>query len=70
MNELIELIIVYAEHIYDETHAEGVGELDGKKAIGNDHYFDDLIYYGESYLEYCKAARAMARALELKEEEV
>lgn len=69
MDELIEMIIVYAEHIYDETHAKGVGELNGEKAIGDDHYFDDLIYYGEKYLEFVKAARAMARALELKKEE-
>ena len=70
MDELIEMIIVYAEHIYDETHAKGVGELNGEKAIGDDHYFDDLIYYGEKYLEFVKAAQAMTRALELKKEEM
>ena len=70
MDELIEMIIVYAEHIYDETHAKGASELNGEKAIGDDHYFDDLIYYGEKYLEFVKAAQAMARALELKKEEM
>lgn len=70
MNELIEMIIVYAEHIYDETHAKGYKPLNEKDAVDNDCYFEDLIGYGENFVEYCKAARALARAKQLKQEEV
>lgn len=70
MNELIEMIIVYAEHIYDETHAKGYKPLNEKDAVDNEYYFEDLIGYGENFVEYCKAARALARAKQLKQEEV
>lgn len=62
MNKLLELIIAYAEHIYDETHGKGIYALDAEKAVTNSRYFDDLIYYGERCLEYVKAAQALARA--------
>lgn len=67
---LISMIECYAEHIHDETHGEGQFALNEKSAISNDHYFDDVIYYGEQFLSYCKAAQALARAkqvLEVKE---
>lgn len=66
---LIGMIECYAEHIYDETHGEDKLALNEESAISNDHYFDDVIYYGEQFLTYCKAAQALARAKQVMDED-
>ena len=65
---LIGMIECYAEHIYDETHGTDEFALNEKGAVSNDHYFDDVIYYGEQFLNYCKAAQALARAKQVMDE--
>lgn len=67
--KLIGMIECYAEHIYDETHGKDELALNEKSAISDDHYFDDVIYYGENFLTYCKAAQALARAKQVMDEE-
>ena len=66
---LINMIVCYAEHIYDETHGEDEFALNEKSAVSDDHYFDDVIYYGEQFLIYCKAAQALARAKQIIDED-
>jgi transglutaminase/protease-like cytokinesis protein 3 len=67
--KLIGMIECYAEHIYDETHGKDELALNEKSAISDDHYFDDVICYGENFLTYCKAAQALARAKQVMDEE-
>lgn len=67
--KLIGMIECYAEHIYDETHGKDELALNEKSAISDDHYFDNVIYYGENFLTYCKAAQALARAKQVMDEE-
>lgn len=62
---LIGMIECYAEHIYDETHGKDDFALNEKGAVSDDHYFDDIILYGEHFLTYCKAAQALARAKQI-----
>jgi hypothetical protein len=63
--KLVTMIRVYAEHVYNDAFATLVEQ----EAIKEDAYFESLIGYGEAFLEYVKAAKALARAKQIIDEE-
>lgn len=63
--KLVIMIRVYAEHIYNDAF----DKISEEHAIAEDAYFESLIGYGESFLEMTKAAKALARAKQVIDEE-
>lgn len=66
---LVEMIIINAEHIFNYTHGDK-SPLNEKSAINDNNYFDEIIIYGEKFLNYCKAAQALAHAKQIVNEDM